>query len=341
MLDHSNVAYLILAHADLAHLRRLIAALPADSAKLVHLDKKCAAGLSLHDLPNAVMLENAIPVYWADYSIVDATLRLIDAALQLPKVERIILLSGSCYPIRSDHDILDFLAAHAADNFIKMFEIEGASALYHAKLSRAHIGESAVSRAFRSDMPKVNYLLSRGLSRIASLRTNDWRARLAPLKPYYGSQWWAVTRACGEYMLAQARTCAQLKYLERCFAPDEMYFHTIVGNSSFVTPRNIVPFAGRGNWRLANLHLISDQSLRYVYSHDDLAAVLASGKLFVRKVNTERSTALLDALDESRGKMTKAQADARDGSSVTLAPSESVAVDANSARPNAPVHASK
>jgi hypothetical protein len=305
MLDHRNVAYLILAHADLAHLRRLVAALPPDSIKLVHLDKKCAEKLPVQDLPNTVAAENAIAVYWADFSIVEATLRLLEAALQLPQVERIVLLSGSCYPIKSDRDILVFLAAHADDNFIKMFEIESASSLYHDKLSRAHIGESAVARVFRSDMPRVNYLLSRGLSRVASLRTIDWRGRLAPFKPYYGSQWWAVTRACGEYMLAQARTCAQLQYLERCFAPDEMYFHTIVGNSPFVTERNIIAFAGRGNWRLANLHLISDRSLRYVYSHDDLAAVLASGKLFVRKVNTERSAALLDALDENRGKAIK------------------------------------
>lgn len=301
-VGHEHIAYLILAHADLPHLRRLVAALPSDSIKLVHLDRKCAARLSLEDLPNALLLHDRIAVYWGDFSIVEATLRLLNAALERRQIERIVLLSGNCYPIRSDGEILDFFAARPADNFIKMFEIESASSLYLDKLSRSHIGESAISRRIRPDVPALNYLLSRGLSRMMSLRRSDWRRRLGAIHPYYGSQWWAITRNCGEHVLAQARNDKRLRYFERCFAPDEMYFHTIIGNSPFMDPQNRIPFTGRGNWKLANLHLINDGSLRYVYRRTDFDRVLRSDKLFVRKVNTEHSLSLLDALDANRGK---------------------------------------
>jgi len=300
MLRQRNIAYLVLAHADLPHLRRLIAALPADGVKLVHLDKKFGAAPDLAGLPNTIILTDRIAVYWADFSIVEATLSLLRTALRFKQIERIVLLSGSCYPIASDADILDFFAARTSDNFIKAFSIEYASALYHDKLRRIHIGEGSVAR-LAGDHPGFNRALSRGLTLLLSRRRRDWRRNLAPLKPYFGSQWWAITRACGEYILEREEEYRGLRFFEHCFAPDEMYFHTIVANSLFGND-SIVPFEGRGNWRLANLHLINDGSLHYVFGLSDLERVQRSNKLFVRKVNSAQSGPLLDALDARRGR---------------------------------------
>jgi hypothetical protein len=300
MLQHKNVGYLILAHADLAHLQRLVAALPADSIKLVHLDAKCQERLALSHLPNAVALEERIPVYWGDFSIIEATLRLLDAVLKFEQVTRIILLSGSCYPIKTDNEILAYLNTRKGENLIKMFKIEDAASLYEKKLSRFHIGESTVSKAIHSNLPRVNYLLSRAITQAAALWPRDWRHDLAPLQPYFGSQWWALTRACSEYVVDQARSSAKLRHFEYCFAPDEMYFHTIVGNSPHVGHANVVPFVARGNWRVANLHVLNPVSLRYAYRLDDLAEIRQSDKLFVRKVNSAQSGALLKSIDAWR-----------------------------------------
>lgn len=300
MLRHRDVAYLVLAHADLPHLRRLVTALPADSVKLVHLDEKFGSAPDLADVPNTVVLGNRIAVYWADFSIVEATLTLLRAALQLRQIERIVLLSGSCYPIASDGDILEYFTSRASTNFIKAFSIEGASALYHEKLSRVHIGEGGVAR-FAGSHPPLNHALSRGLTLLLSWRRRDWRGQLAPLRPYFGSQWWAITRPCGEYILERVEEYRGLCFFEHCFAPDEMYFHTIVANSLFGND-SIVPFEGRGNWRLANLHLINDGSLRYVFGLSDLERVQRSNRLFVRKVNSAQSGPLLDVLDARRGR---------------------------------------
>jgi hypothetical protein len=299
-MHHRNVAYLILAHADLPHLRRLVTALPADSVKLVHMDRKFGAAPDLSAVPNTVVLSDRIAVYWADFSIVEATLSLLRAALHFGQVERIVLLSGSCYPIASDDDILDFFAARPAANFIKAFSIEDASALYHDKIGRIHVGEESIAR-LAGTHPAFNHALSRGLTLLLSWRKRDWRRGLAPLKPYFGSQWWAITRACGEYILEREEECRALQFFEHCFAPDEMYFHTIVANSPCGND-SIVPFEGRGNWRLANLHLINDGSLRYVFDLSDLERVHRSNKLFVRKVNSAQSGPLLDALDARRSR---------------------------------------
>lgn len=298
MLHHRNVAYLILAHADLPHLRRLVTSLPVESVKLVHMDRKFGAPPDLSAVPNTVVLRDRIAVYWADFSIVEATLSLLRAALHFRQIERIVLLSGSCYPIASDDDILDFFAARPSANFIKAFSIEDASPLYHDKLSRIHIGEGSIAR-LAGNHPAFNHALSRGLTLLLSWRKRDCQRGLAPLKPYFGSQWWSITRACGEYILEREEEYRALRFFEHCFAPDEMYFHTIVANSLFGND-SIVPFEGRGNWRLANLHLINDGSLRYIYGLSDLERVRRSNKLFMRKVNSAQSGPLLDALDARR-----------------------------------------
>jgi hypothetical protein len=305
MLQHKNIGYLILAHADLAHLQRLVAALPADSIKVVHLDAKCRERLSLTHLPNAVALEERIPVYWGDFSIIEATLRLLDAVLKFQRVERIILLSGNCYPIKADSEILAYFNARKGENLVKMFKIDHATPLYEKKLSRFHIGESTISKAIHSDLPGMNYLLSRAITRAATLWPRDWRRDFAPLQPYFGSQWWAFTRACSEYVVDQARSNAKLRHFEYCFAPDEMYFHTIVGNSPHAGHANIVPFVARGNWRVANLHIINPVSLRYAYRLHDLSEIQQSDKLFVRKVNSTQSGALLDLIDAWRTRAAK------------------------------------
>lgn len=117
--------------------------------------------------------------------------------------------------------------------------------------------------------------------------------------PYFGSQWWALTPQCCQYMLNYVDlNPGFIKMNRQTFSPDEHFFHTLVGNSQFAAHSDgLQPFEGRGTWRLANLHLIHP-SLAHIYVDNDYKDIIASGKFFVRKVTTSQSTPLLNRLDD-------------------------------------------
>jgi hypothetical protein len=155
----------------------------------------------------------------------------------------------------------------------------------------------AVSRGTPVDV------LDRTVRKLASLLLRPWRrqySRYFPdLIPYFGSQWWAITAECAEVVLDFVRARPDLvSFYRNTFAPDEHFFHTIVGNSRLGhLTSGVRPFTGRGNYKLSNLHLI-DKNLKKVYTLNDLEAIASSAAFFVRKVGSGPSAALLDYLDE-------------------------------------------
>src|SRR5436189_6131615 len=95
------------------HLGRLIAALRDDGVRFfVHVDRKVPIEPFLvHRAPDVELLDDRVPVYWGQWQMVDATLRLIDRALEQTDPDYLVLLSGTCYPIRSNGRIRAVLGA--------------------------------------------------------------------------------------------------------------------------------------------------------------------------------------------------------------------------------------
>ena len=83
-----------------------------------------------------------------------------------------------------------------------------------------------------------------------------------------------------------------------------MYFATVVMNSPFAasTAAGGPEPAQKGlvNWR--NLHYFEYPGSIRVYEEKDLPFILNLPELYIRKVNTAQSTALLDRLDEMEKK---------------------------------------
>ncbi|WP_277994469.1 beta-1,6-N-acetylglucosaminyltransferase [Aeromonas encheleia] len=121
------IAYLILVHRYPDQFKRLFKAIYHDSNHyLIHVDKRSGPELQqeiadfLADYPNAAMLpsKNAL---WGGYSLVDAELRGIAALLEQNKEwEFFINLSAQDFPLRSQHDIHDFLRDHKGKDFLKV-----------------------------------------------------------------------------------------------------------------------------------------------------------------------------------------------------------------------------
>ena len=77
-----KIAYLVLAHNNYEHLKRLVSALNEGESKFyIHIYKKS----TLPDLNgyNIIFLHDRIDVHWSGFSIVKATLKLLQRAIQL------------------------------------------------------------------------------------------------------------------------------------------------------------------------------------------------------------------------------------------------------------------
>jgi hypothetical protein len=85
---------------------------------------------------------------------------------------------------------------------------------------------------YPSNMP-VRRFAFRALAK-AGLARRDHKRYLGSLEPYSGDGAWALTRNACQYILDFISANPHLEgYFRHTFAPDEAFFHTILGNSEF------------------------------------------------------------------------------------------------------------
>ncbi len=120
-----SVAVIILAYEDPVQVRRLIGSLTGLDVFL-HCDGRSPAHVS------AAMTEGAHarvrrltrrPTGWGDWSIFDAELRGLRAALEATTAEHFVVASGSCYPLVSVQELQDDLASWRGMSRFRLFPL--------------------------------------------------------------------------------------------------------------------------------------------------------------------------------------------------------------------------
>ena len=226
-----NIAYLILAHDQPAHLRELIERLSTpDSHFYVHIDRKSRiADFTLPDDPRIYVLEERVRVFWGDYSQVEAIVQLMRAALARPGAEhqRFVLLSGADYPVRSNAFIHAFFADHPDEEFINIEPMPTADGAKTLDRLTTYRPETTTSRV-------INRLVRLAQRTGLMTRKRDYLPFLGGLLPCGGHTWWALSRDAVSYVLdfmdAQPD---MIDFYRHTVCPDEHCFHTILGNSAF------------------------------------------------------------------------------------------------------------
>lgn len=227
----SKIAFLIAAHTEPRLLGRLVRALQAPwSHVFVHIDAKADIGLFLHELSDTsgvTLIRDRIRVYWGGWSQVEASLRLMQTAREHdPAFARFVLLSGCCYPLRSNRALHDYLFDDDAEHIGLVRMPDAKSQKPIERLTRWHFeggdrtggGKAAVLRL-------LNRVTFYGPPR-------DTMTALDGFVPHAGSSWWALTRDTVETILQTIAERPQLTSLFRHSAfPDESFFHTIIANS--------------------------------------------------------------------------------------------------------------
>lgn len=275
-----KIAYLILAHANPKLIERAIGRLSSDDCGFfVHIDRKSRMEeFSRIQGGNIFFMEPRLPVFWGDFSQVEAILLLLRQGLQQAgSYDRFVLLSGSDYPLRSAQYINDFFEEHHRQEFISGVKVPNEAA--GKPLSR-------INKFVVSPRRPLRRSVVRALGKLG-LTERDYRKHLGNLEPYAGSEWWALTREASQYALQFVDRHPEVTdFFRNVCAADEAFFQTILANSEFHSRmrRNLV----YDDWsaRASSPAMIGEDHIGFFESHEkvELDDVYGHGEaLFARK----------------------------------------------------------
>ena len=298
--------YLILAHKNPLQLSRMIERLDDGASKFfIHLDAKtpiepftaCLEGAHIR------FIEPRKRCVWGDFSIVRATIHLMEAASKEQGV--FILMSGQDYPIQSQGYINAFLERNKEFEFIEVEPLEEKwkPKMVKDKLEHYHIlhseerGHSNCYAPFAhcsvfQKLRTLTHLLKGRLSRKNFRLLCSLPKRVAPFeRQYAGSQFWAFSERTFYAVLQYIREhkAALEEYYKYTSSPDEIYFHSVlmdlVAKDSTIKLKDPITYV---NYFRKNNVFITDD-------FEKLSS--AKGKLFARKFDTDIDIEILNKLD--------------------------------------------
>ena len=298
--------YLILAHKNPLQLSRMIERLDDGASKFfIHLDAKtpiepfaaCLEGGHIR------FIEPRERCVWGDFSIVRATVHLMEAASKEQGV--FILMSGQDYPIQSQGYINAFLESNKEFDFIEIEPLEEKwkPKMVKDKLEHYHIlhseerGHSNCYAPFAhcsvfQKLRTLTHLLKGRLSQKNFRLLCSLPKRVAPFeRQYAGSQFWAFSERTFYAVLNYIREhkAALEEYYKYTSSPDEIYFHSVlmdlVAKDSTIKLKEQITYVNY--FRKNNVFITED--------FDKLTS--AKGKLFARKFDADIDIEILNKLD--------------------------------------------
>ena len=301
--------YLILAHKNPLQLSRMIERLDDGASKFfIHLDAKTPIESFTACLEGAHIrfIEPRERCVWGDFSIVRATIHLMEAASKEQGV--FILMSGQDYPIQSQGYINAFLESNKEFDFIEIEPLEEKwkPKMVKDKLEHYHIlhseerGHSNCYAPFAhcsvfQKLRTLMHLLKGRLSQKNFRLLCSLPKRVAPFeRQYAGSQFWAFSERTFYAVLNYIREhkAALEGYYKYTSSPDEIYFHSVLMNlvakDSTIKLKEQITYV---NYFRKNNVFVSED-------FDKLTS--EKGKLFARKFDTDIDIEILNKLDSNQ-----------------------------------------
>jgi hypothetical protein len=290
-----KIAYVILAFQYPQQLLRLLNALQSkDTAFFVHIDKKVEISPFKNILREAVTKnvtfikrENS---YWASIGLVKAAINGITEVLNAAeKYDYLYFLSGQCYPIKSKIFINQFFYDNRENTFILSFPLpykwwggnDGMDRinLYHFQEFKNRTIPKVINRCLKYLNP---FLPKRKFPKY--------------LKPYGGEFYFGFSLETAKYIISFIEEHPDyLSFHRFSYIPDEMFFQTILSNSTDDKIRSTLvnKMLTYVNWKVE-----PGQSRPKIMRTDDFNVLLNSDKLFARKFDITVDSKVLDMIDD-------------------------------------------
>jgi hypothetical protein len=219
-----RIAYFILAHANAEQLARLVTQLDSPAAHFyIHIDANTPDAV-FGDMQSTVQTQAGKVTFierqacrWGGASLVDASLRLIQCAMQ-DGFEWGVLLSGQDYPIHSNEYLNKFLEETDDLGFIDLKSTAEFDISYRYRAWHFEALNGKTSGKILQKMQRFTQRL--GLQ----------RALPAPLTQIHaGSQWWILSQTACQAVLDFLEQHPQLiGFFKHTLVPDEMFFQTVL-----------------------------------------------------------------------------------------------------------------
>jgi hypothetical protein len=226
-----KIAYMIQAHKNLQQIEVLITALSQYTPHhcFVHIDKKNE--LLYKELKKIFeqnrqvhILNNRIQVNWSGFSQVKATLSLMDTVLQTKiPFDRVHLMSGEDFPLKSSKKIETFLTKHRKNEFLHYEDIGQYSwrILDHNIMTEFRYNRTLPLRMIQRLYREVQHLFPKKHS------LHHWNL-------YKGSQWFNISIEAMKYIVKFVKENPDfIKDFTSSACADEHFFHIILLNSPF------------------------------------------------------------------------------------------------------------
>lgn len=216
-------------------------------------------------------------IRWGGYRMVRATLDLLALARARATYDTFTLLSGRDYPVRPTDEVVAWLDSIEVSR-IGHWHNEDPS--WHRRWNRYFFHDWAWPWG------RIANAASRRLA--AACPDRAW-----PVTPYFGSQWWTLTRRDVDraFDFIEKRPDV-VRFMRYVHIPDECFFQTLlcnhpdVGRLSRKKRRYI-------DWSEGNAH-------PKILEKEDIPDVLASGAAFARKLDIHEAPGAVQCLENHR-----------------------------------------
>ncbi len=274
----AKIAYVLLCHRDpegiVAQAERLTA---AGDVIAIHYDARAPRAeferirAALASNPSVVFAARRLRCGWGEWSLVEATLLAVRAALaRFPRATHFYMLSGDCMPIKSAEYIRNFLDREEAD-YVESFDF---------------FTSDWIKTGIREERLIYRHYVNERSRKWLFYASLDWQRRLglarrvpADLQIQIGSQWWCLRRRTVEAVLGFCdRRRDVLRFFRRTWIPDETFFQTLV--------RHLVPEQEIRSRTLTFL-IFSDYGIPVSFYNDHYDLLLSQDYLFARKISQE------------------------------------------------------
>ena len=203
--------FLILAHKNVDHIYQLAYKF-SEANFYIHLDLKNNNKIENKSIKNVYFIDQRIDIKWAGFSMVQATLNLIEYAMQHdPKNEYFHLISGD--------DVLLNNTLTWSDSSIYMECIESKGHRYRVRFDTPHADTHYQRTLFGKLLTQAFKILDKILS------TKE--------KIYFGSQWFSIRRAELK-TLRDSISIEDLDFFRKKLCPDEHFFQYLVEKNNLL-----------------------------------------------------------------------------------------------------------
>lgn len=274
----AKIAFILLCHKDPeAIVRQAMQLTAAGDCMAIHFDARAPIEAyeqirnALADNPNVTFARRRIKCGWGEWSLVQATLNAVEAAVEaFPRATHFYMVSGDCMAIKSAEYAHEFLEAEDVD-YIESFDFFESD-----WIKTGFKGERLFYRFFFNERTqKRRFYAAFELQKRLGLT----RRIPADLQIMIGSQWWCLRRRTIEWVLDFTRKRKDvMRFFRTTWIPDETFFQTLV--------RHLVP-EREIRTRTLTFLMFTDYGMPVTFYNDHYDLLLSQDFLFARKISPE------------------------------------------------------